>query len=196
MKKILSILIILSFVSCKEIIRDAFKDSGTTENISDKDLNTVNVDTKFSMTIPKYMKVMNTLNDEATLQYANIYKELYTVVMVEDKAEFVEFYKDYSEYDNNKSLIENYGKARLKSFKESMKVLKTKHYGLTKINGNNANQFTLKGNIDNIDVAYLFTSVETEKDIYFIMSWTLLDRYKRYENILEVINGSFKAISK
>lgn len=197
MKKIFGVLLLLTIFSCKDIARSIINNtSDKSDNLSEKDFNKIKINDSFDISVPKYMKKMDNLNEDASLQYANIYKEAYVVVTVEDKNEFEKTFKSYKEYDTIKSLIDNYKDARIKMFKEIMKIDEIEHYGLKDINDYNARQFKIKGTIDKIDIFYLMAIVETDKDLYLIMNWTLLDRLKKFESTFEIMTASFNKIGK
>lgn len=110
--------ICFSLVSCKKIIDSAA--SLSKENITAKDLVEVSINNEYSVSIPDYMKEMTSLNDDASFQYANIYKETYTIVIDEDKQEFMDAFKEIGIYNDSLSAIENYSDYQIKSFQESL----------------------------------------------------------------------------
>lgn len=197
MRKIFGILLLLTIFSCKDIARSIINNtSDKSDSLLEKDFNKIKINDSFDISVPKYMKKMDNLNEDASLQYANLYKEAYVVVTVEDKNVFKKTFKSYKEYDTIKSLIDNYKEVRVKMFKEIMKVDKIEHYSLQDINGYNARQFKIEGTIDNVDIFYLMAVVETDEDLYLVMNWTLLDRSKRFENTFETMTTSFNKIGK
>ncbi|MCB0475311.1 MAG: hypothetical protein KDC69_06525 [Flavobacteriaceae bacterium] len=178
----------------REVINSV--ENNRTESISDSNFIVIAVDSLYELSIPKYMKKMTSLNEEASLQYANFYKEAYTIVINENKQDFANTFKEYSEYNDSIPLIENYARAQQGMFKESMDVKQIMPYGLVKINNYNARQVKITGNVDGQDIGYIIAFIEGNDDVYMIMNWTLLDRLKRFENTFEVINSSFKLIDK
>ncbi len=196
MKKLFFVLVLLSLISCKEIISETLKSASNSsvENLSDSDFKQISVEHIYKLSIPNYMKEMKSLNDEASLQYANIYKETYTVVIHENKQDFVNYFKELNEYDDEISVIENYSQAQTKFFEANVDINKTDTYGLTKINGYNARQIKMKGKTEGQDIGYIVGYIEGKEHLYMVMNWTLVDRLNKYENTFESVNNSFKLI--
>ena len=194
---ILLISSLLVLISCKEIVKSVIKNTiedSSSESISDYNFNTVEVDSLYTLSIPKYMKVMNNLNDEASLQYGNIYKDVYTVVINEDKQDFIDYFKEIGEYNDKLSVIDNYAYGQVNYFKEQIVDDKVEPYGLAKIKDYSARQYKIKGKIDGIEIGYIIAYIETEGDLFMIMNWTSLNRFSRFENTFEVITASFEYI--
>lgn len=164
------------------------------ESVSQHNFNTVAVDSMYRLDVPKYMKKLENLHPEASLQYANIYKEAYTVVIHESKDEFVEIFTELDEYNSELSPVENYVIVQKKMFEETISSLRIQDYGLIEINNLPARQIKVFGVIDNINFAYLVAFIEGDDNIYMIMNWTTDDRFKRFENTFEYINGTFKLL--
>src|SRR5690606_17492499 len=104
MKKMaLLLLVSLSFTSCID-----FKTKKSNSESKTKGFTTVSINDQYQIDIPKFMKSTTGLNDEAALQYQNIYREVYTIIIDEPKDEFVDIFKELGSYDDNLSLIDNY----------------------------------------------------------------------------------------
>lgn len=103
---------LLVFSSCIDKLKQAVDNfsgsSNQPESISASNFSTISIDNLYKVSIPKYMKNMPSLHDEASLEYANIFKETYTIVIEEDKQSFIDGFKEFGEYDENLSPIENY----------------------------------------------------------------------------------------
>ncbi|WP_026778122.1 hypothetical protein [Polaribacter sp. Hel_I_88] len=189
-KSIIFILAIcFSIVSCKKIIDSAA--SLSKEDISAKDLVEVSINNDYSISVPDYMKEMKSLNDDASFQYANIYKETYTIVIDEDKQEFIDAFKEIGIYNDSLTVIENYSEYQVNSFQESLNSDEVKELDF-KLKNLTAKQFELNGIIDGINANYLIGFVESDAKMYMLMSWTVDDRYKKYKNTFQLIQNSFK----
>jgi len=198
MKKIILLLIpLLLLVSCKETIKDAIKkkleESGD-ETVVESNFKQIKVDRLYALSVPKYMKEMNNLNDQATLQYGNVYKDLYTTVTHEDIQDFMAYSKEIGAYVDSLSILENYTNAQLNYFNQNIKDCKIDFYSEEKINNYDARQFKFTGKVAHQDVAYLMAYVETEADLFLIVNWTSLDRFSRFKDAFETINSSFEYI--
>ncbi|MDH7913937.1 hypothetical protein [Winogradskyella sp. SYSU M77433] len=200
-KILLVVLLALVATSCVELISEAGK--AASEQINNQPVSTsahnyekVSLDSVFHVDLPIYMKPMNQLNSDAVLQYGNIYKETYFVVIQEDKNEYVELFKEFGDYNDELPVIENYKNAQKNMFTESLTNPIFQDYGLSSINDKPARQIKIFGKVDDIEVVYIIAFVEGEKDIFMLMNWTVNDKLDKYENSFEYINGTFKLINK
>ncbi|GGI57522.1 hypothetical protein GCM10011444_18310 [Winogradskyella haliclonae] len=175
----------------KEISNSSYEASETTSEGAYK---TVTIDNLYQLDVPKYMKDMPSLHPDASLEYANIYKETYSVVIHEDKQYFVDVFKEIDEYNDSLSVLENYTIVQKKSLKESLIKPRIQDYGLSEINGIPARQIKVFGTVEGIDAFYIIAFVEGKDNLYMIMNWTLENRKDKYENAFEYINGTFKII--
>ena len=166
--------------------------SSTPETLTAEDYKTIPVDNLFQLDVPEYMKEMPSLHPEGSLEYANIFKEAYTVVIHEDKEEFVTVFTELDEYDADKSIVENYMSVQKKMFDENISNLRVEDYSLTEINGYPARQIKAYGRVEDLDASYVIAFIEGEDNIYMIMNWTIEDRMQRFETTFEHINGTFK----
>jgi len=75
MKKnlIFLLLISLSIISCKKIIESAA--SLGKEEVKIEELNKININDEYAVSVPDYMTEMKSLHDDASFQYANLFKE-------------------------------------------------------------------------------------------------------------------------
>src|SRR5688572_26412269 len=87
------------------------------------ELETVTVEGNYSMGVPKFMTQAKSLNDEASLQYQNIFKETYVIVIDENKQEFIDAYQELESYDSSTSVIANYADTQVQLTTSAMNVL-------------------------------------------------------------------------
>ncbi|WP_439151258.1 hypothetical protein [Winogradskyella sp.] len=196
----LFIFFVCSITSCVQLIdgaADAVKNAAadnTPESLSERNYQTVSVNELYQLDVPRYMKEMENLHPDASLKYANIYKEAYTIVIDENKQDFIDSFVEFNEYDQELSPVENYTNAYKSMLNETVDNLKFQDYGLVKLNGNPARQVKLSGIVDGIKAYYMITCVEGEENLYMIMSWTIGDRFEKLETTFEYINGTFKIL--
>jgi hypothetical protein len=191
MKKYLIFLfsICFSVISCKKIIEST--SSLSKDQVKIEDLKKINVNDEYALSVPKYMTEMKSLHEDASFQYANIFKETYIVIIDESKEEFINTFKELEIYNDSLTPLENYANFQLKSFKESIGALEIK-----KIESNikklpsEIHQFN--GLVEGIDIAYLVSFVEADKKMYMLMSWTMKNRYSKYKKTFKLIHSTFK----
>ncbi|MBT8244768.1 MAG: hypothetical protein HKP48_06245 [Winogradskyella sp.] len=194
--KSLLLFVFLCLLSCVDFakgIAEGFEDNNT-ESLSESNFKTITIDSLYQLDVPKYMKNMPSLHPDASLEYANIYKEAYSVVIHENKQEFIDIFKEIDEYDDKLSPIENYLQVQKNMLSESINNAKFQDYGLNNINGLPARQIKVIGRIDGIDAFYIICFVEGEENIYMLMNWTLQNKRNKFENTFEYINGTFKLL--
>ncbi|MEL6917111.1 MAG: hypothetical protein AAFO99_05200 [Bacteroidota bacterium] len=179
------------FTSCLGLLKDK------EENLSlAEDFNTVRINDQYSIALPKYMKEATNLNDDASLQYQNIFKEAYVVVIDEPKQDLIDVFKELEEWDDNKSVVENYRDIQLQFFTENITVDNQSPSRALKINGMDAEIVEIDGKAQDViyDIAYTLGFVEGEKNVYMIMAWTLKDKRKKFKKTYDLAIKSFELL--
>lgn len=182
--------LIFSLSSCFDL------NSKKEETLTEADLNHVQINNEYSISLPKYMKAAKNLNDEASLQYQNVFKETYVIVIDEDKQEFIDTFKELDVYDSALSVIENYRDAQVRSMTENMTVKSEGKPISLKINSRDAQSIQIDGSIEGVkgDIAYFLTFVEGDSKVYMIMGWTLANRKEKYSKTFDTMARTFKVI--
>jgi len=193
MKKItiFLLLISLSIISCKKIIESAA--SLGKEEIKIEELKKININDEYAVSVPEYMTEMKYLHDDASFQYANLFKETYIIVIDESKEEFINTFKELEIYNDSLTPLENYSNFQLKSFKESIGALDVKKID-SRIKNLPSQIHEFNGKVEGLDIAYVLSLVEAEKKMYMIMSWTIKNRYNKYKETFKLIHSTFKLI--
>lgn len=189
---ILFIAVGLSLNSCID-----FKTKKKEQTLENSDFKEVEINHQYRMGIPKYMRETTGLNKEALLQYQNIFKETYTIVIDESKEEFVKVFSDLDQYNDDISLIKNYRDIQLQLISERMNVEKQGEPIELKINGMEAEMVDLDGTVDGIDekISYFLTFIEGTDNVYMIMSWTMTSRKETYKATFENMAKSFTLVN-
>ena len=166
-------------------------DSLSKDQVKIEDLKKINVNNEYALSVPEYMTEMKSLHEDASFQYANIFKETYIVIIDESKEEFINTFKELEIYNDSLTPLENYADFQLKSFKESIGALEIK-----KIDSNikklSSEMYQFNGLVEGIDIAYLVSFVEADKKMYMLMSWTMKNRYSKYKKTFKLIYSTFK----
>jgi hypothetical protein len=151
----------------------------------------------YSMRLPDYLTEGNDLNDEASLQYQNIYKEVYVIVIDEPKQDFIDVFMELGDYDSTKSACDNYTEAQMESIEGNMEAVTSKStMRKMKINGNEARVVDVTGTQAGITDAMGFTVgfVEGKESLYMIMTWTFEKDKAKYQDDMDMMINSFKEI--
>ncbi len=192
LKSIFALILLLQGSSCID-----FSDNIKKEELNDESFKAITINEEYKVKLPKYMKEAQNLNDEASLQYQNIFKETYFVVIDEPKEEFKEVFLDIGEYDESMPLLKNYKNAQLEFFKESLTTYEFINESSKKINGKDAEVVAFDGKVQGViyDISYLFTFVEGDDKVYMLMAWTLKNKRDKYQETFEYISDSFTVLN-
>lgn len=194
MKQFLSSIVLIglvfSVISCDFLNK-------SDENLSlEKDFKLVKHENDFSIYVPNYFKESDDLNDEATLQFQNLFKETYLVVIEEPKQDFIDLFRELDEYNDSISPVKNYKYVQGEFFKESVDLKKEYPTESTDINGLPSEIVKFDASIEGIDIAYDVAYIEGEADIYMIMAWTLESRREKYSKTFDMAIKSFREIKR
>jgi hypothetical protein len=156
------------------------------------DWKTVSSD-KFTIQLPSHMKEATNLHEDAVLQYQNVIKELYTIVIEESQEEFHGALIDGGLEKDFPPNLQGYSSLVAEKFSENVDELidKSEFKALT-VNGDSATYFEAKAKISGIKVYYHYAFVRGDSNYYQVMSWTLAEKKdKLHADMMEIVN-SFK----
>lgn len=150
------------------------------------------IDNKYKMDIPGDLISTSQLNDDASLQYFNAFKELY-VMVIEDTPD--EVYAAITELELEGEYPFNFegfcmlacsGEEDVFAAVSDRQKLKN-----TTINGLNACTFDNTRTINDVDVYYKMALVQGDETFYQIITWTLPQRSKKYDTVMDDMINSF-----
>ena len=152
------------------------------------------IENKFKMQLPGYLS-SNNLNEDASLMYANLLREVYVMVM-EDTFEAMhnalvenELTDDYSSDFN--------GFCKLVSNDESDAFLITDDRPKLKdttINGMQSRYYENTRKINGVDAYYKLALVTGKSTYYQVIAWTLASRADRHDKALKEMIDSFEEL--
>jgi len=147
----------------------------------------------FSMEIPAFLKKTDQLHEEASLQYQNLVREYYTVVIEEPIEEF-QAMVDIEPYfnENYTADLDGYTKLVLENMLDYIEVIDQSKLDKTPVNGLSAIRFEISGKIDGADVYYHVAYIRGKRNFYQVVSWTLLSNKDAYAKSMRNIVESFK----
>jgi hypothetical protein len=135
------------------------------------------------------------LNDDASLQYQNLFKEFYVVIIDESKESFklaIEINELEDIYESN---FEGYTELLVGNL-EAAVTFKNKTETETKINGLPAKILEFEGNVDGIDIYYQVAYIDGITNYYQIMTWTLANKKETYKETMDEMFQSFKVSNR
>jgi|GEM_PF-3767751 len=162
-----------------------------------EDLNKVNyvesaIDSlNFSMILPDYMIATSTLQEGQPFQYMNAFKEQYIVASSEDRS-LVEPSLKALNYEG-KTLFDQYVSYYQEVLKKGVKMTSEEPIKSLKIDGLEARWWQFNGTVEGVaqGISYHTVFIESEKEIYLVMAWTLESKKEEFKPIAEKIIKSF-----
>ncbi len=147
----------------------------------------VKVNNSYSLSIPDYMQACTDLHKDASMQYQNIEKDIYALVIDEKKKTMQDYSLDYDldTYFNN---IASQG------FSENIKDGKVSIPGRQEINGHKALIAEITGKIEENEVYYKLGLVETPYEFYQILVWTRAQNKENLQGDITHIIESFREL--
>lgn len=177
----------ICFSSCQLNLKDD-------KNKANIELEPVSINDEFSMGIPGFMTKTASLNEDASLQYQNMFKETYVIVIDENKQEFIDAYIGLEAYDTTRSVLSNYADTQIQLTTSNMEVIQKNKITSLKINGLNAATVQIDANVEGVKnaIAYFLTFIEGKEKLYMVMAWTFRDKKDDYAMIFEKMAKSFQ----
>ena len=123
------------------------------------------------------------LHDQADLQASDRANEMYVIVMSENKEDFRDMTAEKHSQFTRSALTE-----KLESPEVSAPAQVTTG-GLT------GTQYEIRGGVDNLNIAYLHTTVESPTHFHQILAWTLKSRFDKNRPVLDAVIQSFKEVA-
>ncbi|NHN27242.1 hypothetical protein FIA58_016285 [Flavobacterium jejuense] len=174
MKKIFLILVVFFTISCE----------------TSEELQTINV-SNYSIQLPSYLSESKELNDEASLQYQNIFKELYIIVIHENKGELENALTENGIDEIYSNDFDGYVDLLSTGLASNIEM-KNKIEKDTVINSLETRVMKFEGKVEDFNVFYEVAYVNGIDNYYQIMTWTLLKKKSDYEDIMDKMIHSFK----
>ena len=147
--------------------------------------------------MPKFLTEAKDLNEDASLQYQNVWKEFYVIVIDESKAEFNSVLEENNLTDQYQKNFNGYSKLILESFDEkTIKNIQKSKVIDTLINNMPAKHLTIKGTVDGFNVFYSLAYLEGKDKYYQILTWTDINKESEYKEQMKQIIYSIKEVKK
>lgn len=157
---------------------------------------TVRVKGMYSLDLPDFLTETDDLNDEASLQYQNPFREFYAIVIDEPKTELIKALEVNSLYDYYSADLEGYSQLLLDGIENAAEMNDIPEFTDTKINGLKARTIGLEGVTDGISIYWKIAYIEGNNNYYQVLAWTLSEKRETHEKDMEAIINSFKETDK
>lgn len=182
----LFIVITFGFVSCKN-----------------KATQVVKIEDKYEITLPLTLSKQSDLNPEASLQYGNLFSELYTVVIDENSNEFFQYLEEENASEDVETQavelfesvsLEDFFDACSQNWLEAGMQINPENFKKTQINNFPAYYIEIQAVVEGIDIHYNIGVLKGKKAFYQIYTWTLADRKDQHQQAMQNIIYSFKEL--
>jgi len=176
LKLLLAPLAFLLFISC---------DEGT---------QTINIDGRYRIDLPSFLTEDKELHDDATLEYANTFREFYIIILEESKENVHNSFEENElEYTTD---LKGYTDLLVDNMKQSSSITTASALKPTKINGLDAIVTDASGVVDKIPVYWQLGFVEGKDTYYQTVVWTLEDKKEDNQEKMAQIISTFKETDK
>jgi len=149
----------------------------------DDKIQTVSIEDRFSIDIPGYLKSVDNLNEDASLQYQNIWKQVFILVIEETKEEISEAIVENelsdiftNDFDGYSDLINTNYAYSIEDYTESNEID-------TLLNGIPAKLKNLQGTIEGSEIYYGIGLYHIGNYYYQVVTWTLGSKKDEYHNV-------------
>ncbi len=140
-------------------------------------------DRKSQITLPLGWQPEESLNALATLQASKRWNELYVIAHSFDKENFADIG------------LQEYSDLFVELFQENlMNPEVSGPTEVTTINGYPAVQHEVRGTVNNLNIVYLHTIIETPENFHEVVAWTSPSRFDDYRAELQQVVQSFQEV--
>ncbi|WP_291721852.1 hypothetical protein [Bernardetia sp.] len=155
----------------------------------------VEINNDYSLALPDFLSETDSLNPNASLQYQNLNKELFVIVIEEDRQDFTRKIIENKAEEVYPPNLKGYTDIVYHSIGETIKISAKTDIIDLEINGLAAKNFTIQGQTqDRISVYYSFTLVKGKEKYYQIAQWTAKNQKSLFEKQMTEIAASFKQL--
>jgi hypothetical protein len=161
---------------------------------NDEDLQEVRIDNRYTILIPSYLTQVSDLNEDASLQYMDAFREYYVIVIDEDKDEFHAAIAEPMFENLYTKDIDGYANLLITNFESNVEVKTKTKTTATKINGMPARLVNMNASFDGVDVFCSLSYLEGKRRYYQVFSWTLQGNENKYKESLNAIAKTLKEI--
>ncbi|MDH5381546.1 MAG: hypothetical protein OEW75_11870 [Cyclobacteriaceae bacterium] len=148
----------------------------------------------YSLDIPSFLSKSEDLNDDASLQYQNVFKEFYIIVIEETQEEFHNLVVENEMEDIYSADFEGYTQAVVDILREDIDIYDETTVLDTIINGLSSKKIEISGKSEDVEVYYNYTLVQGKDNYYQILTWTLLGNKEDYVKDMNRMTNSFREL--
>ncbi|NEP16546.1 MAG: hypothetical protein F6J97_06515 [Leptolyngbya sp. SIO4C1] len=152
------------------------------EDLSDGQKLITNESEGIRLTIPEGWELVEELRPDADIYAANEPENMYVMVLADDEDSLI------GEFD----LADNARQYRSIIVRQLDQYEGQTPTSVTSVNGQPAEQYEIRGQIDNTPIVYLHTTIRGEANYYQVVGWTRADRYETAQRQLQDVVETFR----
>lgn len=157
---------------------------------------TVKIDGRYRLDVPASFEQADNLNEDASLQYQNLYKPMYAIVIDEPKSVLEEALDANEIYDQYTMDLKGYSELITEDMRSRLELDALPPMQDLKINGLNARLLSFEGMSEGYQIYWKVAFIEGHKTYYQVMVWTLASEREEFEEEMNNIVKSFKETDK
>lgn len=161
----------------------------------ENDFKWIEVNSGYRIKVPSYMEQTTILNDEASLQQMDLFKEEYIIIIDESKQEFIDAFMELNSYNDLNSPLDNFHDVQKIHFTEMMNLRPTMKAKKVELNNISAYYIECEAKIEDTDesASYFIYHAESNSKLYTIMAWTLKDNRNIYREKVKKMASTFSS---
>ncbi len=136
----------------------------------------------FAVVMPANWSIRSDLNSVADLQMGNLFKEAYTIVISENKADFEDL------------TMEQHSEITRSMIKQSIKNCVESDPEILDIDGNRAIRYQLTGSVDGLNLIYWHVTIETQEHYHQMLLWSLKSKFTKNQADFDSVIQSFEEV--
>ncbi len=156
-------------------------ESVTTEPLSGDSQLVENTTENLRITVPNSWETVDLLRPDADIYVADQDADMYVLVLADDKDTLV---GDFSLEDNSSQ----YRRVLARQLSEPVQTATS----VTEVNGQDAVQYEIRGQVDGVAVVYLHTTIRGDENYYQVVGWTRADEFNGRRDELQEVITSFR----
>lgn len=150
----------------------------------------------YSVDLPDFLSETNMLNEEASLQYQNLLKQFFVVVLDEPKGDLETALQDSGLDYLYSADLRGYSELVVNNFKEHLKLDSIPDFTETTVNGLKALTLDMTGVVDGEAVYWKMVYLEGKNNYYQLFVWTIDENKEKYQKDMQAVVDSFKETDK
>ncbi len=155
----------------------------------------ITIANQYSLTVPGYMSEMPDLHDDASLQYGNLFKEAYVIVLDEPKGELKLALEENNLLDYYSNDLDGYADLIFESMEEEINNGYLLELQDTVVNNTKAKITSLMGEYDGINIVYYLGVYEGKERYYQVITWTQQSKAEKTGKALQALLYTLKEMN-